>query len=77
MSHSTLAAVIMTPLLTTRLIGTLVPVDGVALFLSTLQVVLAPVIVGVALKRFFPRTIEKISPYSPLVAVRCKLFCLA
>lgn len=35
---STLAAVVMTPLLTTQLIGTVVPVDGWALFKSTLQV---------------------------------------
>ena len=35
---STFAAVIMTPLLTTKLIGTLVPVNGMALFASTLQV---------------------------------------
>jgi Sodium Bile acid symporter family len=35
---STLAAVVMTPLLTTKLIGTMVPVDGMALFVSTLQV---------------------------------------
>ena len=35
---STLAAVVMTPLLTTQLIGTMVPVNGMALFVSTLQV---------------------------------------
>ena len=35
---STLAAIVMTPLLTTWLAGTLVPVDPRALFMSTLQV---------------------------------------
>lgn len=35
---STLAAIVMTPLLTTWLAGTLVPVDPQALFLSTCQV---------------------------------------
>ncbi len=37
---STLAAIVMTPLLTTWLVGTLVPVDPRALFMSTLQVAL-------------------------------------
>ncbi len=36
---STLAAIVMTPLLTTWLAGTLVPVDPRALFASTMQVV--------------------------------------
>ena len=35
---STLAAVVMTPLLTKTLVGAMVPVDAKALFLSTLQV---------------------------------------
>ena len=34
---STLAAIVMTPLLTTWLAGTIVPVDPKALFMSTLQ----------------------------------------
>lgn len=35
---STLAAVVMTPLLTKALVGALVPVDAKALFMSTIQV---------------------------------------
>jgi predicted Na+-dependent transporter len=35
---STLAAIVMTPMLTTQLIGKAIPVDGMALFVSTLQV---------------------------------------
>lgn len=35
---STLAAVVMTPILTSLLVGALVPVDGLGLLLSTLQV---------------------------------------
>ena len=35
---STFAAVVMTPLLTKTLVGAMVPVDGKALFVSTLQV---------------------------------------
>jgi BASS family bile acid:Na+ symporter len=66
---STLAAVVMTPLLTQWLAGAYVPVDGWGLFLSTLQVVLLPVLAGLALHHFFPRTIGRVTPFSPLVAV--------
>ena len=52
---STLAAVFTTPLLTSLLVGTLVPVDATAMFLSTLQLVLAPVLAGAALNQFAPK----------------------
>lgn len=34
--------------------GTLVPVDPTAMFLSTLQLVLVPVLAGAAINQFFP-----------------------
>jgi hypothetical protein len=43
---STMSAGVMTPLLTSRILGELVPVDTRALVVTTLQVVLLPVIVG-------------------------------
>ena len=52
---STLAAVFTTPILTSLLVGTLVPVDATAMFLSTLQLVLAPVLAGAALNQFAPK----------------------
>lgn len=66
---STFMAVVMTPLLTSLLAGQLVPVDGGALFVSTLQVVLAPVVAGVAAAHYFPRTVKRASAFAPLVAV--------
>ena len=48
---STLGAIVMTPLLTKWLAGQYVLVDALGLFLSTLQIVLAPVIIGVALEQ--------------------------
>ncbi|KAK9824692.1 hypothetical protein WJX72_012444 [[Myrmecia] bisecta] len=74
-SVSTLAAVFMTPLLTKLLVGTLVPVNGWSLFVSTLQVVLAPVILGVALNQNFPRAVERAAPFAPLVAVAMIVLC--
>ena len=66
---STFAAILMTPLLTRWLAGQYVAVDAWGLFVSTVQVVLLPVICGAALHHFAPRTIEKIIPYCPPIAV--------
>ena len=66
---STLGAVVMTPLLTQWLAGQYVPVDGRGLFLGTVKIVLAPVLIGVALNRFVPRLVKVILPVSPLISV--------
>lgn len=66
---STVAAVVLTPLLTAWLAGTRVEVDAAGLFQSTLQVVIIPVALGVALNRGWPRLTRKIQPASPLVSV--------
>ncbi len=66
---STLTAIIMTPLLTKALAGTLVPVDAWGLFLSTLQVVLLPVVVGIALHHLAPKLVHAVLPIAPLVSV--------
>jgi predicted Na+-dependent transporter len=42
-------------LLTSLLVGTLVPFDARAMFMSVLQLVLAPVIVGTAANQLFSR----------------------
>jgi len=66
---STVLAALMTPLLTKLAVGTMVPVDAAALFKSTCQVVLLPVMAGAALNRFFPRQVARTRPFSPVVAV--------
>ncbi len=66
---STFGAIVMTPLLTKWLAGTYVPVDAWGLFLSTVQIVLAPLIIGLGLNRFAPRFVRTILPVSPLVSV--------
>jgi bile acid:Na+ symporter, BASS family len=66
---STFAAILMTPLLTKWLAGTLAPVDAWGLFFSTVQVVLMPLLVGMGLKRYFPRLVRTLLPMSPLVSV--------
>jgi len=79
---STLLAVIMTPLLTTWLVqalsrdltGTAIEVDTLGLLINTFQVVILPVAVGVAANHFFHRQVEKVTPYTPFLAVLSIVF---
>jgi BASS family bile acid:Na+ symporter len=66
---STFGAVALTPLLTEWLAGTYVPVPAWGLFLSTVKVVLVPLVAGLLLNRFAPRLVAAVLPVSPLVSV--------
>lgn len=66
---STLAAVILTPLLTQLFAGTLVPVDTWMLFKQTLQVVILPVVLGVLLNHWAPQLVQRVMPVAPLLSV--------
>jgi BASS family bile acid:Na+ symporter len=66
---STFGAIVMTPLLTKWLAGTYVPVPAWGLFLSTVKVVLAPLVIGLALNRYLPRFVKTVLPVAPLVSV--------
>lgn len=65
----TLMAVVMTPVLTAWLAGSRIEVNAWGLFASTVQVVVLPVVIGVAMNRFSPRLTKKMVTISPLVAV--------
>lgn len=66
---STLAAVVLTPLLTEKLAGAYVPVDAAGMFLTTAQVVLAPVLLGLLLHHQAPKVAHAVLPAGPLVSV--------
>ncbi|MCE9597392.1 MAG: bile acid:sodium symporter family protein [Spirochaetia bacterium] len=66
---STIIAVALTPLLTDFLAGSRMEVDAAGLFLSTVQVVLIPVALGVLIQRYFKRFTAAILPFAPPVAV--------
>lgn len=66
---STFLAVVMTPMLTAKLVGQYVAVDAKSLFGSTVQVVLLPVIAGALLAHYLPGLVRRISPLAPSVAV--------
>lgn len=66
---STLLAVLMTPTLTSILVGNRLYVDTLGLFWSTVQVIVIPVALGVTLRRWTPGMTKKILPIMPAIAV--------
>jgi BASS family bile acid:Na+ symporter len=66
---STVAAVFMTPFLTSKLAGSYVKVKASELVLSTLNVVLAPIVVGLGVNTFAPKISQKIAKYTPFLSV--------
>jgi BASS family bile acid:Na+ symporter len=68
-AFSTMLAAACTPLLTTWLVGSRVDVDAWGLLVSTAEVVLLPVVIGLVLRRYLPKVTEKILPFAPAAAV--------
>ncbi|MFZ9941834.1 MAG: bile acid:sodium symporter family protein [Luteolibacter sp.] len=66
---STLAAVVLTPLFTQLLAGSIVEVNGWVLFQQTLQVVIIPVVLGVILNSRAPKLVQRILPAAPVLSV--------
>lgn len=66
---STLIAVVMTPSLTSLLVGNRLYVDSLGLLWSTVQVIVIPVVLGLALRQWFPTMTKKILPIMPVIAV--------
>ncbi|PRW62801.1 bile acid:sodium symporter family protein [Actinopolyspora mortivallis] len=68
-SVSTLLAPVLTPLLVLWLAGSSLPVDAVGLFVSIVEVVLVPVVLGIVVRALLPRRVERALPLLPLVSV--------
>lgn len=66
---TTLGAIVMTPLLCKGLLGAVVPVDAKGIAMSTIQVVLAPIAIGMTTNKFFPKFVKTILPFAPVVGV--------
>lgn len=71
---STLAAIFMTPFLTLRFSGSYLDIPAAGLFYSTLKVVLLPILLGLFINRYLPKTTQKVLPFAPPSAVL--LICL-
>lgn len=66
---TTLGAIFMTPLLCKGLLGAVVPVDAAGIAMSTIQVVLAPIALGMTLNQYAPKFVKAILPFAPVVGV--------
>lgn len=66
---STFAAILLTPLLTKWYAGTLVEVDAAGLCLSTVKIVLVPILLGLSVNQWFPGFSARVRPFSPFVSV--------
>ncbi|MFH5820966.1 bile acid:sodium symporter family protein [Georgenia sp. AZ-5] len=68
-SVSTLLAPLLTPVLTLWLAGTYMPVDGPAMALSILQIVLVPVALGLVVRLALPALVNRALPILPWLSV--------
>ncbi|XP_057483142.1 probable sodium/metabolite cotransporter BASS3, chloroplastic [Actinidia eriantha] len=75
-SSTTITSVLVTPLLTGLLIGSVVPVDAVAMSKSILQVVLVPVTLGLVLNTYAKPIVNILQPMMPFVAMVCTSLCI-
>jgi len=66
---TTIGAIFFTPFMGKALLGQVIPVNAAAIALSTIQVVLAPILVGMTFNWFKPDLVQKILPFSPIVGV--------
>ncbi|CAE7749323.1 BASS2 [Symbiodinium sp. KB8] len=66
---TTLLCIVATPLLAKLLLGTVVSVDAVGIILSTVKVVLAPTVLGLAFKQWLPSTSERAAKLTPVLGV--------
>lgn len=66
---TTVAGIFMTPLLCKAILGAVVPVDAVGIAMSCIQVVLAPIVLGMALNKYTPKLVKAVLPAAPVVGV--------
>lgn len=66
---TTITGIFATPLLCKLILGAVVPVDAVGIAISCMQVVLAPIVLGMSLNRFAPKVVEKVLPITPVIGV--------
>jgi len=75
-SITTITSVLVTPLLTRLFIGSVVPVDVIAMGHSILQVVIFPIMLGLALNTYAKAFVNKARQFMPLVAMVCTSLCI-
>ena len=66
---STFMAIFMTPLLTDALASQYMEVSATKMLLTTVQIVLIPIVVGILLNQYFPDKVRAAKDAAPLVSV--------
>jgi bile acid:Na+ symporter, BASS family len=66
---TTLGAMVFTPLIAKFLIGTVVPVDAVGIAISTVQVVLLPIVVGMLMNKYCNKLVKLVVPFTPVMGI--------
>ncbi|ROR99941.1 BASS family bile acid:Na+ symporter [Sinobacterium caligoides] len=66
---STLAGVLLTPLIISLLLGHVIDVPLSAMLISLVKIVLMPVTIGVLINHYFRAQVSKITPILPLVSI--------
>jgi len=74
---STLFAIVLLPFLTWVYIGQMVPVPVWDMLINLLKLILLPILIGISINSFFPKTIIKITPILPLVSMFSIIFIIA
>lgn len=68
-SVSTLLAPIMTPLLLLIFAGQWLPIDPMSMFMSIIQVIIIPIILGLLVNKFLPTVTSKSESVLPLISI--------
>jgi bile acid:Na+ symporter, BASS family len=68
-SITTLLAPLATPSILLLLAGKWMPVDAMAMFISILQVIIFPIVLGILIRKFMPKVVEKSITVIPLISV--------
>ena len=66
---STFAAILLTPLLTDALASQYMNVDAMKMLLTTVQIVLVPIVLGILLNQYFPSLVKGARDLAPLISV--------
>jgi BASS family bile acid:Na+ symporter len=68
-TSTTLGCIVMTPLICQMVLGSVVPVNAMGIVYSTLQVVLAPIFLGVGVNTLLPKFAAGVAPFTPVVGI--------
>jgi BASS family bile acid:Na+ symporter len=66
---TTIGCIFMTPLICKLAMGAIVDVNAIGMAISTIKVVLVPVVLGVTLNKVTPKTCRTVEPFCPIVGV--------